>query len=334
MVRSKVNPLPVAAFTVVWGKNSTEEARTCAASFRHWHPEIPFLCLGESEYRLLSGGNPPAWLGEIYGMRSLAGWFLSRRVKRLIYLDSDIFVLGRLERLLAPEVTAWTSDYSGFTMGVPEAPRINSGALASSDPAFWSTWTAAQYGCLLPAVDRFYFDQLCLRLLVQAGAVRGELIDGRPGSPYYNVAIVDQPGGWQMRNGEVYKGAERALIYHQAGHEKRGVAAAPVPLQAWLEEITREDSGVSPINFAEWWHEDGEAFSAALKEHIARWPTVTLETVLAEAYAHTPGKFRTVSPSAWDRQRSLAGTPWRRIWNPQWQAYLYYEEPGAESPPM
>src|SRR5277367_2506363 len=112
--------IPVAAFTVVWGKEAIEEAKTCEASFRHWHPEIPFLCIDESGYRLLSGGNPPSWPGEVVSMRSLAGWYLSQRVERLIYLDSDLFVLGRLERLLRPEAetpTAWTSDLSDYTMG-------------------------------------------------------------------------------------------------------------------------------------------------------------------------------------------------------------------------
>jgi len=324
---------PVAVFTVVWGKDASNEAKTCEASFCHWHPEIPFLCINESEYRLLSGGNPPSWPGEIVSMRSLAGWFLSRRVERLVYLDSDLFVLGRLDQLLQPDPkasTSWTSDYAVYTMGVPECPRINSGVLASSDTFFWQTWTAAQYGCLLPAVDRFYFNQLCLRILVQAGAVRGQIIDGQPGTPYYNVSIGEQPGEWQVRNGEVYKGAERALVYHQAGEEKRGIAAAPAPLQSWLEEITKPGNGSNGprIDFESWWREDGEAFSSLIKERFQQWPTETLNVILAQAYARTPGKYRTAAPLAWDRSRSLEQTQWRRFWNPQWQAYLYCEKQG------
>jgi hypothetical protein len=232
--------------------------------------------------------------------------------------------------LLKPDAdaaTAWTRDHSAYTMGVPECPRINSGVLASSDALFWQTWTAAQYGCLLPAVDRFYFNQLSLRVLAQAGAVRGRIIDGSPGFPFYNVSIGEQPGEWQVRNGEVYKGTERAMIYHQAGEQKRGIAAAPVALQAWLEEITRADKGRQGpgIDFEAWWQEDGPAFTSLVKERFRQWPTVTLDTILAEAYARTPGKYRTVAPSAWDRPRPLEGTDWRRFWNPQWQAYLYYQ---------
>jgi hypothetical protein len=320
--------LPVAVFTVVWGKDAANEAKTCEASFRHWHPDIPFLCIGESDYLLLSGGNPPSWPGEVVSMRSLAGWFLSRRVERLVYLDSDLFVLGRLDRMLKADAgvgTSWTSDYAVYTMGVPECPRINSGVLASSDPFFWQTWTAAQYGCLLPAVDRFYFNQLCLRILVQAGAVQGRIIDGKPGAPYYNVSIGEQPGEWQVKNGEVFKGTERALIYHQAGQEKRGIAAAPEAMQPWLEEITKSGNGSDGpgIDFASWWREDGDAFSALLRERFQQWPTIILDAILDQAYARTPGKFRTVAPIKWDRFRSMEQTSWRRFWNPQWQAYLY-----------
>ena len=338
MARSNAS-YPVAAFTVACGDSARAEAALGEASFRRWHPDIPFLRIDEDGYRLLSGGRAPAWSGEIVSMRSLAGWFLSRRVQRLLYLDSDLFVLGRLEGLLdrgAEPVTAWTSDWTIYTMGVPDCPRLNSGVLASSDPVFWQTWTAAQYGCLLPALDHFYFNQLSLRLLAQAGAVRGQVIDGRPGVPFYNVSIGEQPGDWRVENGAVYKGAERALIYHQAGEPKRGIDAAPEALQAHLREITGGGGSAPPngptIDLAAWWREDGEAFAATIREQFPLWPTMTLETLLPEPYARTPGNFRTVAPPAWDRFRPIEGTGWRRFWHRDWQAYLYHRAETSAQP--
>lgn len=332
--------IPVAAFTIACGEQARIEAARCEASFRRWHPEIPFLCIGEEEYRLLSGGRSPAWSGEIVSMRSLAGWFLSRRVQRLVYLDTDLFVLGRLADLVdhgAEPITAWTSDYAGYTMGVPECPRINSGVLASSDAGFWPAWTAAQYSCLLPALDHFYFNQLSLRLLVYAGAVQGRIIDGQAGVPFYNVSVGEQPGNWRVENGAVFKGAERALIYHQAGEQKRGIDAAPEALRAHLLEITSggevQNSDRPTLDLASWWREDGEAFTATLQSEISRWPTLTLDAVLAEAYARTPGNYRSVAPSAWDRHRQIAGTDWRRFWHRDWQAYVYHRADAAPREP-
>ena len=124
-------------------------------------------------------------------------------------------------------------------MGVPDCPRINSGVLASSDPAFWPLWTAPQYGCLVPALPKFYFNQLSLRLVVKANAVRGQVIDGQAGAPFYNVSIGEQPGDWRVEKGAVFKGTERALIFHQAGEEKRGIDAAPDAMRPFLHELVR-----------------------------------------------------------------------------------------------
>jgi hypothetical protein len=327
-------PVPVLAFTVACGAAAQAEARGCEASFRHFHPDIPFLRLGEDEYKLLAGGRPPAWPGEIVSMRSLAGWFLSRHVKRLIYLDSDLWVLGRLEKLIDDAIpTAWTRDWAVYTMGVPDCPRINSGVLASSDLAFWPTWTAPQYGCLVPALPKFYFNQLSLRLIVKANAVRGQVIDGQAGSPFYNVSIGEQPGDWRVENGAVFKGAERALVFHQAGEEQRGISAAPEALQPFLREITPENGAGPTIDFAALWQNDGEAFSEIVRQSFPRWPTLMLSTVLAAQYARTPGFYRSVAPAAWDEYRKIEGTCWRRFWNNEWQSYIYKrtDEPAAKA---
>ena len=317
--------LPVAAFTIACGPAAREEAGRCEASFRRWHPEIPFLCISEDEYRLFSGGRPPAWPGEIASMRSLAGWFLSRHVKRLVYLDSDLWVLGRLEKLVDDDSlpTAWTRDWATYTMGVPDCPRINSGVLASSDPNFWPLWTAPQYSCLVPAVPKFYFNQLSLRLVVKSHAVRGQIIDGQSGAPFYNVSIGEQPGDWRVEDDTVFKGAERALIYHQAGEEKRGIDFAPEALRPFLREISEGDAKEPTLNLAELWQKDGPDFTELIRLGFARWPILTLDHILSEQYAKTPGFFRSVAPSAWDRFRKLDETEWRRFWNAEWQSYIY-----------
>lgn len=317
-------PLPVLAFTVACGEAATAEARACEASFRLFHPEIPFLRIGEDDYKLLAGGHPPAWPGEIVSMRSLAGWFLSRHVQRLIYLDSDLWVLGRLEKLVDSAIsTAWTRDWAVYTMGVPDCPRINSGVLASSDEVFWRTWTAPQYGCLVPALPKFYFNQLSLRLIVKANAVRGQVIDGQSGAPFYNVSIGEQPGDWRVDNGAVFKGAERALIYHQAGEERRGIDAAPEALRPFLREISRGAATGPTFDFPALWSKAGEVFSDLIRHSFPLWPTLTLDTVLAAQYAKTPGFYRSVAPAAWDKYRKIQGTRWRRFWNEEWKSYIY-----------
>jgi len=322
---SPTSPLPVIAFTIALGAGAREEARLAAASFRHWHPEIPFLIIDEEPYRLLSGGQAPASLGEIMAMRAVAGWFLSRHTERLIYVDADLFVLGRMDALLPPAAgTLFTADWGIFTMGVPEAPRVNSGVLATSDPAFWQAWTAAQFGYLVPAMERVYFDQLTLRLLILAGAVQGRVIDGQSGAPYYNVSIGEQPGEWRVENNAVYKGAEWALIYHHAGQKVKFIEGTPPVMHAFLEEITRETATAAPApDFAAWWAADGETFTAAALEQFKLWPIGTLENVVPETYAATPGFYRTVAPLMYDRQRKLEGTGWERMLKREWQAYVY-----------
>jgi hypothetical protein len=322
-------PLPVIAFTVATGEAARQIARYCEASFRRWHPDIPFLCIDDERYRLFSGGQPPVWSGELVSMRALAGWYLSQRARRVIYLDADIFVLAPLDLLVstAPDdITVWTSDCASFVMGLHEAPRINCGVLASSDPNFWRTWTAAQYGCLLPAIKDFYFDQYSLRLLAQTGAARGRMIDGPPGSPYYNIAIRDQPGEWRVDGDQVFKGEERAMLFHQAGEPQRGIAAAPPALQEHFKALVANEPAVDSrlIDLAAWWAEDGDAFAQTVREAFPTWPTITVESLLAKVYQLAPGLYRTAAPTVWDRHRKLDGTPWRRVWNKEWQAYLYH----------
>jgi hypothetical protein len=249
-------------------------------------------------------------------------------VKRVVYLDADLWVLGRLEKLVDDDSvpTAWTRDWAVFTMGVPDCPRINSGVLASSDPTFWPFWTGPQYGCLVPALANFYFDQLSLRLVVKANAVRGQIIDGQAGSPFYNISIGEQPGEWRVENNAAFKGAERALIFHQAGEETRGIASAPAELRPFLHELSSGDVRGPTLDLAELWKKDGLAFSELLQLAFSRWPTMTLDHILGPQYARSPGLFRTVAPSEWDHYRRLDGSGFRRIWNPQWQAYVYRRE--------
>jgi len=318
--------LPVVAFTVAVGETSQSEARLCEASFRHWHPDIPFLCIDDELYRLISGGRPPAWSGEIVSIRSMAGWLLSRHAQRVIQLDGDLFVLGRLEGLLDTNETIFTADLNNFTMRVPEAPLINDGVLASSDPALWQAWTSAQFGYLVPALKQYYFDQLSLRLLVMAGALQGRILDGRPGLPYYNISIDQQPGEWRVDQGVVYKGTEKTLIYHQAGHPERGISGAPPELRAHLEELTRDVPSEKPDALVRDLMADGESFSAMIKEQLIRWPIATLEDLLPDVYASTPGYYRSVAPVAYDRLRKMEGTGWDRSWNRDWQAYLYFKK--------
>ena len=320
------SPLPAIAFTVACGAAAREEARLCAASFRHWHPEIPFLCIDDAAYRLLSGGSAPAWGGEIVAFRALVGWFLSRHARRVVHLDADLFVLGRLEEMLAAPDTTLTADWSTFTMRVPEAPRVNAGVLASSDPAFWQTWMAAQFSVLAPALDKCDFDQLLLRLLLLAGSMQGRIIDGRPGLPYYNVSIGEQPGDWRVENGATFKGAERVLILHQAGWEKRGVAAADPALRAHLEHITHERPDAGPfVSFPEWWEFDGAAFLQTVTEQISAWPTATLEGLAPDVYARAPGAYRSLAPIAYDRHRQVDGSAWYRMWKADWKTYVYFK---------
>jgi hypothetical protein len=320
--------------TVACGEAARQEARACEASFRRWHPDIPFLCIGEEEYPVLIGGNPPGWTGEIVSFRSLAGWFLSRHVKRLVYLDTDLWVLGRLEKLVddTSVPTAWTRDWAVYTMGVPDCPRINSGVLASSDPNFWAFWTGPQYGCLVPALPKFYFNQLSLRLVVKAHAARGQIIDGQAGAPFYNVSIGEHPGEWRVDHHVAFKGAERALIFHQAGEEKRGIAAAPEGLRAFLAELSATEICGPTLDLAALWAKDGPAFTELMQVAFAHWPTLTLDHILKEQYARTPGLFRSVAPAGWDRYRQLERTGFRRVWNQPWQAYVYSrdDEPDAD----
>ncbi len=310
------SPLPVIAFTVALGEGAQAEARQCEATFRHWHPEIPFVCIDDDSAQLLSGGKAPAWGGELLALRALAGWFLSGQARRVVYLDADVFVMGRLEGLLDSDETTLTADWSTFTMRVPDAPRINNGVLASSAPAFWQAWTAALFTHLAPAVEQSDFDQLTLRLLVMAGAVLARVIDGQPGSPYYNVSIHEIAGEWRVDNGATYKGAERVLVYHQAGLKERGIAAAPEGLRAQLAEMMRERLENGPRaagpDFEVWWHRAGEGFSRSVKEQFAQWPIATLESVVPDVYARSPGAYRTLAPLAYDRGRRLEGTGWER----------------------
>ena len=128
-----------------------------------------------------------------------------------------------------------------------------------------------------------------------------------------------------MENGATYKGAERALILHQAGWEKRGIEAADPALQPHLEEITRKASTAGPaIFFQDWWEEDGIGFMLTFEDLIPGLPTTTLEGIVPEVYARTPGAFRTLAPIAFDRHRKLDGTGWARMLQREWQAYLYH----------
>ena len=160
--------------------------------------------------------------------------------------------------------------------------------------------------------------------MVKAHAVRGQIIDGPPGAPFYNVSIGEQPGDWRVENNAAFKGTERALIYHQAGEEKRGIEAAPAELRPFLHDLSSGPTSGPTLDLAKLWEKDGPAFAELLKLAFSRWPT-------PDARSHPRPA---VCPHAGSVPHRRAGglgplrggskaTDFRRTWNPKWQAYVY-----------
>jgi hypothetical protein len=104
-------------------------------------------------------------------------------------------------------------------------------------------------------------------------------------------------------------------------------------LQPLLRELTADGATGPQIDLAALWRHDGAAFTEQIKQSFPRWPTMTLDAILAEQYARTPGSYRTAAPAAWDRHRKLDGTNWRRIWNRDWQAYVYHATDAPQPAP-
>jgi hypothetical protein len=301
----------IVAFTVAIGEEARRDAEVCEKTFKHFHPDIPFFCFTEEHYKLVTGEEGPSWVDEVISLRAPIGWLLSKHFERVVYFDSDCYSLARLEDLVdAKALVLLTADYSGYTMRAEELPILNCGVMSVANEDFWKMWTLAQYGYLLPATPKFFFDQLSLRLLANSGSLQYEVLNEFQLKRFYNVKLHEAGGEYRLEEDALYKGDCQVMLYHVAGRKVgEGVAEeAKVLIERVLEktEVVYKEG----VRFEEIWGDGGEGM---LKELFEEMGLGVLDKLMADYYKETEGYFRSSAPLAWDRWRNVKGSGFQRI---------------------
>lgn len=302
-------------FTVGHGEESEKLAEMCEKTFRVQNPEIPFLLVGRDNYHYFARSDEPAWMSEVVSLRTIVGLFLAHAYKRVVYLDADLFVCGRLDELVRFDGNVLlTRDVSDYDMQVPDLPILNSGVLAACDRAFWENWCTANHSVLLPAVKKFFFNQLSLRLMIANQKDTYSVLEEVQKKIYYNVAVREHEGEWRVEDGKVFKGSAEVKIYHQAGEPVRGLEGLPASVCDYIKSVLEKSLPEGPkVDLEQLFSECGDAFSKTLENIFRQMPLMTLDHLFEKYYQETPNLFRSTAPLYWDRFREIRGTGFQRI---------------------
>jgi len=316
---------PIGAFTIAIGPAAAELARGCRATFKAFHPEIPFHVIDEEAYLWFARQDRVANPGEIMSMRTLIGHLLSRRYRRLIYLDADTIVFGRLDALV--DSTAPLTVTRDLETPFPGALPINAGVLAASGTEVWRIWMTEIYSRLILIVGNF-LDQYALRELCREGRVGFEWVPERERRVFYNFSVAEWEGEWSGEDGVLRRGDAVVKIWHFAGKwANKGWQHLP-PAAARLAEEHRErgmalDRAEAESDALNRWLGAREAEFLAETEAFFRALPTRIDDVVDPAIGFLPGYYIGDAPAAWDQFRNLAGTGIERRLLGSPRCYLY-----------
>ncbi len=330
---------PAVAFTIAYGRHAVAAARLLRATFAAAHPDIPFLLVEDGVYSLFARQKAVAHVAEIVSLRTMIGYFLSLHFPRVIYLDADVLVLDRLERLLdwdAPAEAVFTRDVAAFDYGFgPDVPVLNAGVLAASSPRFWRTWMTMVYSCVVPVAGNF-FDQFALRLLARNGAVPTLVLPEEAERDFYNIGYRDHPGDWAIAGGpadpHVRKGDARVRLWHWAGDTSK-VSLDMLPEPVRRAALARIEQGKGHTNYADenrllrlLFDAHGEPFQRMIEAEFAALGTLVMDGITFRNRVAPPGLFSSEAPAAWDALRPPLPGLHRRLLA-RAPRYLYARDP-------
>lgn len=328
---------PAVAFTIARGRHAVSAARLLRATFEAAHPDVPFFLIEDEAYAFFARQREVAHVAEIVSLRTMIGYFLSLHFPRVIYLDADVLVLDRLERLLdwpAPAEAVVTRDVASYDYGM-DAPLINAGVLAASSSRFWKTWMTAIYSCLIPVGPNF-FDQFSLRLLARTGAIPLHFLPEREERDFYNIAYRDHPGDWALDDDpadpHVRKGDARVRLWHWAGDtSKTSLDALPEPVRR--AAMARVEQSKGRTSYEEenrllrlLLDTAGSTFGEMMEREFAALETVAVDGFTFRDRTPPPGLYVSDAPAAWDARRPPVPGLHRRLLSHA-PRYVYARDP-------
>jgi hypothetical protein len=319
---------PAAAFTIASGAKAHELAQHAARTFLRQHPDIPFHIIDEDGFTYLARQPKYSHIGELVSLRCLAGWLLSLEYQRVIHLDADTTILGRVDALLPTDYagTLLTRDISAYDMRAPDLPRINAGVLSACGTGFWIEWTRRIYSLLLPPAATNFADQLTLRELHAAGSLDTRLLDEPAGGAYLNLSIREAPGPWSFDGSTLKKGGVPCHLYHAAG-EREGTHEAPPEVREAVA-VARSQAGdaPAPLDIRTLWESRQAAFTKDVESLLRSLPLTTLAGRFPDAYREAGGFLRCDCPAGWDKVRRLPpDSPYTRRYLKETGAFVYIE---------
>ncbi|MDE1171246.1 MAG: hypothetical protein PW734_08590 [Verrucomicrobium sp.] len=318
-----------AAFCIAVGDASVEQARRCRATFKLFHPEIPFYILDENLYLWFTRQREIIHAGEIVSLRSIVGATLAKLHPHLLYLDADVLVLGPLTALLeSPAPLTVTADTTSYGLG---EPVLNAGVLAARGEAFWHAWMQRIYSQIVPILGNF-LDQLSLRELCMEPTFPHHRIPEGKGEAFYNLSYWEHPGEWRVENGVLHRGDAEVRLWHFGGGkpenkhwdkmppEPRALAQALLgraePFLDYAAEAEALEALLAPME---------AEYLRGMEAFFRQVPTRTRDDLPAPV--ETTGLLCSDAPASWDQFRNLEGTGFhRRLLAPP-PRFIYAQDP-------
>jgi ADP-heptose:LPS heptosyltransferase len=203
------NKLRFAAFTIADSPLTWRLARRTEASFKNFHPDVPFLIFDpKNEQAILGEVKNSACACKAFEIRPRLMANLLKKYDGVIYLDADTVVTHRLDEFLEGDY-----DVAGSLnlKGLSDDPNyLNAGVGACRSKKFCEEWTELMYAPDAGPSNQVYFNQLAnsKRYLLKV-VDRGEVYYNETSRPHWKDIVRNN--GHLECNGRIVK------VLHWAG---------------------------------------------------------------------------------------------------------------------
>jgi hypothetical protein len=213
-----------------WYVNPVHDKNQMIRSLRYFHPDIPVEVYGIKDVERLITRDSRL---NGYWVFAEIGKELSKKYERVIHLDCDIIVTGKLDELINMEANIIAprnnNDYglSGgnrpiITDGVEVQEYVNAGTHVITRPEIWDKWIELNDA---HGYQSAYFEQDTLNKLMKL--CNGVVIDPIEKPYYYGLATSWVTGegypysSWKMidlnEKGELILNGKKVYMLHRAG---------------------------------------------------------------------------------------------------------------------
>jgi len=242
---AEINALKWVAFTLADDPLTHRLARRVRASFRRFHPEIPFEILHPADF-LRDRAQQADVACDAFAARPIVMERLLADYDGVIYLDADTVVCDRLVEFLEGDY-----DVAG-SLNLGDAEYLNAGVGACRSREFAQAWVDAMFESGAGPSNQVHFNNLA-----RSGRYRLKIVDKE--SVYYNERSRPHWKDLAVEDGRLVCNGRRVRVLHWAGgtnkmQNKLSSSDFTDEVRQWLDTVTgtKDFTTIRGTEVSEW----------------------------------------------------------------------------------